>query len=116
MISISTDGNILYTIVSEKITREDFPGLESTLDTLFTSFSKLRWYYEMQHFDGWEFKTFFHASRYTLKHNDRFEKIAMVGKKKWQEWLTDLMKPFTSAAVRYFDLEDKEKARKWIVG
>ena len=47
-----------------------------------------------------------------LKHADDYEKIAMVGEKKWQEWITRFMKPFTNAEVRYFDL--KEKAKAWI--
>ncbi|MEP0460430.1 MAG: STAS/SEC14 domain-containing protein [Flavobacteriaceae bacterium] len=38
----------------------------------------------------------------------------MVGDKKWQEWITQFMKPFTNAEVRYFDSEQKEKAKKWI--
>jgi hypothetical protein len=28
--------------------------------------------------------------------------------------MTDLMKPFTSAEVKFFDLEEKEIAKKWI--
>jgi hypothetical protein len=38
----------------------------------------------------------------------------MVGEKKWQEWMTDLMKPFASAQVHFFESDDKEEAKKWI--
>jgi len=114
MITISSHGNILYTIVSEEITKDDFSEIEKNLDRLFNNFPKACWYYEMQNFDGWEFKTFFHASKYSLDHNNHFEKIAMVGEKKWQEWMTDLMKPFTSARVHFFESDDKEEAKKWI--
>jgi hypothetical protein len=114
MITIATDANILYTIVSEEITKDDFSQIESNVDRLFHNFTKVSWYYEMRNFEGWEFKTFFHASKYTLKHNDLFQKIAMVGEKKWQEWMTDLMKPFASAQVHFFESDDKEEAKKWI--
>ena len=43
-----------------------------------------------------------------------FEKIAMVGEKKWQEWMTEIMKPFTSAEIKYFSTEERDDARKWI--
>jgi hypothetical protein len=38
----------------------------------------------------------------------------MVGEKKWEEWMTDLMKAFTSAAVKFFDTSKKEEAIEWI--
>jgi hypothetical protein len=102
MITIATDSNILYTIVSEEITKDDFSQIESNVDRLFHNFTKVSWYYEMRNFEGWEFKTFFHASKYTLKHNDLFQKIAMVGE------------PFASAQVHFFESDDKEEAKKWI--
>ena len=40
--------------------------------------------------------------------------IAMVGKKKWQEWVAKVMKLFTSIESRYFDLDDKDQAMDWI--
>ncbi|MGY8914825.1 MAG: STAS/SEC14 domain-containing protein, partial [Flavobacteriales bacterium] len=47
-------------------------------------------------------------------HAKDYEKIAMVGDKKWQEWIAQFMKPFTNADIRYFDLKDKETAKQWI--
>ena len=38
----------------------------------------------------------------------------MVGEKKWQEWMTDVMKVFTSATIKHFDLEQKDEALSWI--
>lgn len=49
-----------------------------------------------------------------MSHTDDYEKIAMVVEKKWQDWITQFMKPFTSAEIRYFDLEEKDEAKKWI--
>ena len=49
-----------------------------------------------------------------MSHADDYEKIAMVGDKKWQDWITQFMKPFTNAEIRYFDSEQKEEAKEWI--
>ncbi|KKN24951.1 hypothetical protein LCGC14_0889710 [marine sediment metagenome] len=38
----------------------------------------------------------------------------MVGETKWQDWMTQLMKTFTAADIKFFDLKDKEKAKTWI--
>lgn len=116
MITIITKDNIIYTIAREKITEQDFMELREELDKLIKNYPKIRWFYEMQDFDGWEVKTFFEDTKYSFEHKDDFEKIAMVGEKKWQEWMTGIMKPFTSAEVRYFEIKDKKEAEKWITG
>ena len=38
----------------------------------------------------------------------------MVGEKKWQEWMTDLMKPFTKAEIKFFELVERNTALEWI--
>jgi hypothetical protein len=115
MITIITKGKIIYTTVIGKVTEEDFKELRNTLDKLMSEYPKIRWLYEMVEFDGWEIKTFFKDTSYSLKHTNDFEKIAMVGEKKWQEVMTALMKPFTSAEIKYFEIEEKKQAEKWIV-
>lgn len=114
MITINTNGNILFTIVSEKVTEEDFNELKPALERLIGKYPKVKWYYEMQNFDGWEFKTFLEDTQFSLSHRNDFEKIAMIGEKKWQELVTDIMKPFTSAEIKYFSTEERDDARKWI--
>ena len=114
MITINTNRNIFYSIVSEKITEEDFEKLKPALEKLINENQKVRWYYQMEDFDGWEVKTFFEATQFSLSHRNDFERIAMVGEKKWQEWMTEIMKPFTSAEVKYFSAEERDDARKWI--
>ena len=47
-------------------------------------------------------------------HANDYEKIAMVGDKKWQNWITQFMKPFTKAEIKYFNLDQKEDAKSWI--
>ena len=114
MITIETDKNTLFTKVENKITEADFEKLKVTFEKLLGKFGKVRWYYEMKNLHGWEVKTFFKDSAWSLSHRNDIEKIAMLGEKKWQEWMTELMKPFTSAEVRYFMVTEKNEAGKWI--
>jgi hypothetical protein len=43
-----------------------------------------------------------------------FERLAMVGKKKWQHGMATFCKPFTKATIRYFDHTAITEARKWL--
>jgi hypothetical protein len=48
-------------------------------------------------------------------HSDDIETIAIVGDKKWEKCMLSIMKPFTKANLRYFELSEKEKAKEWII-
>ena len=109
-----TSGNIIATKATEKLTEADYNKLIPILNNMLKQYSKFRWYFEMENFDGWELKAFWEDVKFDAKHASDFEKVAMVGENQWQEWMTDLMKPLTSAEVRYFDLSQKEEAVQWI--
>ncbi len=109
-----TSGNIIATKATEKLTEADYNKLLPILNNILKQHSKFRWYFEMENFDGWELKTFWEDVKCDARHANEFEKVAMVGKKKWEKWMADLMTLFASAEVRYFDLSQKEEAMQWI--
>jgi SpoIIAA-like len=53
---------------------------------------------------------------FDLKHARDAGRIAMVGEKKWQEWLTKLGALFVKADVKYFNLASLPEAERWIRG
>jgi hypothetical protein len=54
--------------------------------------------------------------KWDAKHFNQIERVAMVGDKKWQEWMAAFCKPFTTGKVRYFDHEKLDEARTWVTG
>ncbi len=109
-----TQKNIIATKATGKLTEMDYGKLLPVLFNKMKDYGKVRWYFEMENFDGWELKALWEDVKFDIKHANDFEKIAMVGEKKWQEWMADAMKIFTSAEIKYFDLIEKEEAKKWI--
>ena len=53
---------------------------------------------------------------FDFKHFADIERLAMVGEKKWEEWMAKFCRPFTNAEIRYFDQSQAEEARSWIAG
>jgi SpoIIAA-like len=41
-------------------------------------------------------------------------RLAIIGKKTWQEGMATFCKPFTTATLRYFDHADAVGARRWL--
>lgn len=109
-----TSGNVIATIAREKLTETDYNKLLPLLNNIIKQHKKIRWYFEMENFDGWKMKALWEDVKFDVRHLNDFSKIAMVGEKKWEKVMTDLMKPFTSAEVKYFDSSQKPEAMQWI--
>ncbi|HET8839026.1 MAG TPA: STAS/SEC14 domain-containing protein [Flavobacteriaceae bacterium] len=109
-----TQGNIIATKATGKLTQTDYDKLLPLLNDKLGKYPKIRWYFEMEDFEGWDPKAFWEDVKFDFKHAADFDKVAMVGEKKWEEWMADLMKPFTAAEVKYFDAVQREEAIKWI--
>jgi hypothetical protein len=43
-----------------------------------------------------------------------FERLAIIGEKKWQHSMAMFCQPFTAATIRYFDHAGAAEARKWL--
>jgi len=109
-----TKDDLVAVKATEKLSKDDYdvliPLLEGRLDT----HDKLRMYFEMEDFEGWRIKALWEDVKFDTKHANDFKRIAMVGDRKWQENMTQLMKPFTSADVKFFDLSEKNRALEWV--
>ena len=69
---------------------------------------------ELHDFRGWTVGALWEDTKFAARHFNDLERLAVVGEKKWEKGLAFFAKPFTTAAVRYFDMTEREKARAWI--
>jgi hypothetical protein len=114
MITIETEGNIAYLIAEGELTKQDYDKLIPAMEALIFDHKIIRLYFELQDFHGWELSALWEDLKFDFKHRNDFSRVAVVGDKQWEKWLTNLSKPFTKAAVKYFDLHEKEAAKRWI--
>ena len=69
----------------------------------------------MDGFEGYESATtFWEDLKLDSEYIGYFDRIALVGDKKWQEWGTQLVNPLTKEELRFFSIDVKDKARVWI--
>lgn len=109
-----TEGNVVSTRATGKLTKEDYNKILPVLEGKEDRYEKISWYFEMENFEGWDLQAAWKDLKFDIKYANKLEKVAMVGAKDWEQKLTKVMKPFTSAEVRFFDLSEKEEARNWI--
>ncbi len=69
---------------------------------------------DMRDFDGWELEAMVDDFKLGLELKDIFNKMAVVGDKKWEEWSVEAMSHLTKGQMRFF--EDYDEAYRWIMG
>lgn len=107
-------GNIIATRATERLTKIDYEKLLPILNNKVARHAKIRWYFEMEDFDCWKINALWESVIYDAAYFHDLERVAMVGEEKWQEKMKNLMKPLTTAEVKYFDSSQKKEAMQWI--
>lgn len=113
IIDIKRD-NVIATIATGKLEQQDIEKVHPIIHSILDKGLKVRWYFEMNNFEGWTIKGLWEDFKMDAAHEKDYERIAMVGDKKWQKRATQFMMPFTNADIKYFNINQKEKAKIWI--
>ncbi|MBO3272050.1 STAS/SEC14 domain-containing protein [Hymenobacter defluvii] len=100
--------------VTGKLDQHDYASLIPEFENKIRQYGKINLYWEMVDFTGWQPEGLLEDLQFDARHADDYKKIAMVGDERWEEWMTKLMKPFSSAEIKYFDLLEREQALSWI--
>lgn len=106
--------NVATIHVSRTLTADDYQALVPELQRLIEEHGKIRLIWDMKNFEGWQPGALWQDAKFDLRHNDDVERIAMVGEARWENLMTQLMKPFAKAKVKYFDQAAYEDAQRWI--
>jgi len=86
------------------------PGIEAIIERA----GKVRFLMIMEDFHGWDLGAMWEDTKFDMKHHADIARIAMVGDKKWEQWMAKVCAPFTGANIKYFDLAEVDDAKAWI--
>lgn len=116
-------GKILIVHASGKLTKSDYEYLILEVDRLIQLYGTLHVLVDITAFHGWEsdalwedikFDALWKDIKCSVKHFGDIERLTIVGDKQWQEVLALFAKPFTKAAIHYFNQSDTTEARQWL--
>ncbi|HEU0207588.1 MAG TPA: STAS/SEC14 domain-containing protein [Candidatus Udaeobacter sp.] len=110
----SINGEFVAVEVSGKLTQQDYDELIPSWKATIARHGKMRLLFIMHDFHGWGPRAAWDDFRFDLRHRSQVERVAMVGEKKWQEWMTKIASWFVDADVRYFDISQHAEAEQWV--
>ena len=110
----SPAANVLGFKLSGKLHDEDYKHFVPAVDAAIAAHGKVRllsWFHD---FHGWDMHALWDDIKFSTTHCTKIEKIALVGDKKWEEWMAKVCKPFSMATIKYFDAANVKDAWEWL--
>ena len=105
---------VVGVMLSGKLHDEDYKQVWPTMESLLTAEGKVRLFVQLEDFQGWDLHAAWDEFKFNLKHWADFERIAMVGDRKWEKWMASFCKTFMKTEVRYFDSPEIDAAWDWL--
>lgn len=113
-LTLEADSKTLFIHVSGKLVKADYEHFLPEFERLVSEHGQMRALFDVTDLRGWDSGALWEEIKFDFKHFRDFERLAVIGDRKWEEVMTFLCKPFTHAALCYFDEEHLEEARKWL--
>ncbi len=97
-----------------KLSHEDYEKINPLIDNALLGIkeAKIKALIDATQLEGWELRAAWDDFKLGLKHGSEFEKIAIYGNEKWQEYISKIASWFISGEVKFFENEDE--AIKWL--
>jgi len=96
------------------LTDADYQSFLPELEQLIKREGPISAYVDMQDFKRWEAKAAWEDLKFGIAHDVDFDRIAIVGNSKWQQWMIKVSNIFFAADMRYFPAEEKQEAMDWL--
>jgi SpoIIAA-like len=100
--------------ISGKLHDEDYKHFVPVIDAAVAKSGKIRMLAQFVDFHGWDLHALWDDIKFATKHCLDIERVALVGERKWEEWMAKVCKPFTMAKIRYFDAAQVDSAWAWL--
>lgn len=109
-----TAGTVVAIKATEKLTHADYQKFLAKCEAVIEEHGHVRVLFDMTELHGWEPAAMVDDLKFDVHHRRDIQRCAIIGDKKWQEWMIRLSKPFFPGEVKYFQPSESAEASTWI--
>jgi hypothetical protein len=107
--------NVMWVKVNGKLTKEEYADLIPSWETMIARYGKLRLLFQMEPgFTGWEPFAAWDDAKFSISHRNEMEKVALVGAKKWHEYVAKVGALLVTSGVKFFEESELDAAQRWL--
>jgi hypothetical protein len=107
-------GTIVTLRFNKKLDKEDYEAFIPLIESQIQNAAPIRVLVELNDFEGWTAGALWEDTKFAARHFKDIERLAITGESRWKTGVMVFVKPFTSAEVRFFDIQEVDRARQWI--
>jgi hypothetical protein len=109
-----SSGSVVGYRVVGKVTADDYQKLNPEVQALVDQYDDVCLLLDLQEFSGEEVKAWLPDMKFGHRFHDKIERMAVVGDKRWEKWLTALADPFYAKDAKLFHSDEADKAWAWL--
>ena len=109
-----SSGNVLGYKFTGTITVDDFKKMEPEVDALVQKEGNVRILFNLTGFKWEKIDALVADLKFGHKFHEKIQKLAVVGDKTWEKWITQLALRFYAKEAKYFPSADTAKAWSWL--
>jgi hypothetical protein len=102
-----------YKAIGE-ITAADYEKLVPEVKALIEKEGNIRILFDLTDFKWEKLEAWLADLKFGYEFHNQIEKMAVVGDKTWEQWMTHLARPFYAQDAKFFHSEDIDKAWAWL--
>ena len=107
-------GNILGYKAVGTITKGDYTTFAADVEALLQEEETICLLLDMEEFEGEKVKAWGADLKFGREYRKKITKMAIVGDKKWQKWMTSLIDPFYAREAEFFPIDERDAAWDWL--
>ncbi|MFU8804107.1 MAG: STAS/SEC14 domain-containing protein [Bradymonadaceae bacterium] len=109
-------GDFVILTVDGKISGEDYERVVPRMEKILDEHDKLNLLVKVESIEGIEPDAVWKDLKFMGKHFNDIERFGVMGSSDKSDWIAKLSKPFTTADVRHFDMNQGGEAERWVRG
>ena len=109
-----SEGKVLGFKAVGTVTKEDYKVLVPEVKSIVDKEGSISMLLDLRQFKWENIDAWMADINFSRAYHQKIDKMAIVGDKNWEKWITALAKPFYSKKARFFYLEDIDSAWKWL--
>jgi hypothetical protein len=109
-----SSGNVVGYKLIGTLTVADYKKLEPEVKALVETQGNIRILFDMSEFEWQGVEAWILDLKMGFELHNKIEKMAIVGDKSWEKWMTHLAKPFYAQDAKYFNSGEIDNAWAWV--
>jgi hypothetical protein len=96
------------------VTKADYKVLVPEVESLIEKEGSISLLLDLTQFQWEDIEAWGADINFGLTYRDKIDKMAIVGDKTWEKWMTTLAEPFYSKRAKFFYSDEIDAAWKWL--